>query len=47
MNATGLAMAYVRWAWEVNAPKVVIELDEYRRQKWLRHYTRPMPGAAA
>ena len=25
----------------------VIQLDEYRRQKWLRHYTRPMGGEAA
>ena len=47
MNATRIGIFYCMWAWAANAPKVVIELDEYRRLKWLRHFTRPMTGDAA
>jgi hypothetical protein len=45
MNATELAIYIAIWRWE--HPHNVISLDDYRAQRWMRRYTRPMGGDAA
>ena len=45
MSSQQIAVMYVLWLWEVNAPVNVVSLAEVRRARWMRRYTRPM-GAA-
>ena len=47
MSSQQIAVMYVLWLWEGNAPAPVnvVSLAEVRRARWMRRYTRPM-GAA-
>ena len=42
----GMTISILRWEEAANKSNVVY-LDDYRRLKWLRIYTRPMPPEAA
>jgi hypothetical protein len=45
----GITISILRWEEAANKPSNVVYMDEFRRKRWLRTYTRPMPpsGRAA
>jgi hypothetical protein len=47
MNATQRAIQIVQRQWHEAAMAKVISMDDYRRRKWLRTYTWPMPPGRA